>query len=148
MDRVSLEKLLGQGLSLTEIGRRFGKDPSTVGYWVAKHGLKATGREKYAPKGGLCREELERLVEEGASLKQIAGAVGRSTATVRHWLAKYGLHTQCPSGAPRRPGAQQAHEEGLHEAIVLCPRHGKTEHVRDRRGSFRCRRCRADAAVT
>lgn len=83
MDLASLEQMLSQGLSLAEIGRRFGKHESTIAYWVQKHGFRATGREKYAPKGGLRREELEPLVAEGASLAQIADAVGRSTATVR-----------------------------------------------------------------
>lgn len=52
MDRASLEQLLDSGLSLAAIGRRFDKDPSTVGYWVKKHGLRAIGSEKYAPRGG------------------------------------------------------------------------------------------------
>jgi transposase-like protein len=43
MDRGSLEQLLGQGLSLAEIGRRFGRHEATVGYWVEKHGLKLEG---------------------------------------------------------------------------------------------------------
>jgi hypothetical protein len=30
MDKQSLEFLLGHGLSVGDIGRRFGKDPSTV----------------------------------------------------------------------------------------------------------------------
>lgn len=147
MDRASLEQMLGQGLSLSEIGQRLGKDPSTVGYWVKKHGLKAIGSEKYAPRGGLRREQLEPLVVEGASLAQIADAVGRSMATVRYWLAKYGLRTRCPRGAPRRPGAQQARLEGRQQAVVVCPQHGAVEHVRDSRGSYRCRQCRADAVV-
>ena len=46
MDRASLEKLLGEGLSLAEIGRRFGLHEATVGYWVQKHGLEAVNREK------------------------------------------------------------------------------------------------------
>jgi transposase len=147
MDRVLLEKLLGQGLSLAEIGRRFDRDPSTVGYWVKKHGLVATGSDKFSPKGGLRREELEPLVEGGASIAQIADAVGRSMGTVRHWLAKYDLHTRCPAGAPRRLGALQAQEAGLTNATVVCPKHGATDHVRDGRGSYRCRKCRADAVV-
>ncbi len=147
MDRASLEQMLDQGLSLAEIGRRFGKHEATVAYWIQKHGLAATGKEKYAPKGGLRREELEPLVAEGASLTQIADAVGRSTATVRHWLTKYGLRTQCPSRGPRRPGAQRARSEGLQEAVVVCPEHGAVEHVRDSHGSYRCRRCRAEAVV-
>jgi len=147
MDRASLEQLLGQRLSLAEIGRRFGKDPSTVGYWIKKHELEAAGSKKFAPRGGLRREDLEPLVANGASIAQIADAVGRSMGTVRHWLAKYGLRTQCPAGAPRRPGAQQALVEGLRQAVVVCPRHGATEHVRDARGHYRCRQCRVEAVV-
>ncbi len=147
MDRTSLAQMLNQGLSLAEIGRHFGKHEATVAYWIQKHGLTAVGKEKYAPKGGLRREDLEPLVTQGASLTQIADAVGRSTATVRYWLAKYGLRTQCPSRGPRRPGAVQARSEGLPEAVVVCPQHGAVEHVRDARGSYRCRRCRAEAVV-
>lgn len=68
MDRTSLEQLLGRGLSLAEIGRRFDLHESTVGYWVEKHGLRAVNRDKFAARGGLAREELEPLVEEGASI--------------------------------------------------------------------------------
>ncbi len=38
MDRESLEQMLGRGLSLAEIGRRFGKHEATVAYWAQKHG--------------------------------------------------------------------------------------------------------------
>jgi len=147
MDRASLEHLLGQGLSLAEIGRRFGRHEATVAYWLKKYGLDAVGSEKYAPRGGLRREQLEPLAAEGASLAEIASAVERSTATVRHWLAKYGLRTNCPSRGPRRPGAQQARAKGLSQAVVVCPRHGAVEHVRDTRGSYRCRRCRVDSVM-
>jgi DNA-directed RNA polymerase specialized sigma24 family protein len=37
MDKESLKLLLGQGLSVAEIGKRFGKDPSTVTYWMPRH---------------------------------------------------------------------------------------------------------------
>ncbi|MCL2770674.1 MAG: hypothetical protein FWD42_11305 [Solirubrobacterales bacterium] len=147
MDRASLEQLLAEGQSLAQIGRRFDLDPSTVGYWVKQHGLEAVGKQKYSPRGGLRRDQLEPLVASGASLTEIADAVGRSTATVRHWLGKYGLRTQCPFRGPRRPGALQARESALDNAIVICPTHGATEHVRDARGSYRCRKCRADAVV-
>ena len=59
MDRASLEKLLRQGLSLAEIGRRFDLHESTVGYWAHKHGLEAVNRARHAAKGGLTLEELE-----------------------------------------------------------------------------------------
>jgi transposase len=93
MDRASLEQLLGQGLSLAEIGRRFDRHEATVAYWVEKHGLQAASRDKHVAKGGLTREELEPLVEAGMSIAGIAEAVGRSKATVRHWLIRHGMKT-------------------------------------------------------
>src|SRR5581483_6063667 len=33
MEKSSLQLLLAQGLSVAQIGQRFGKDPSTVSYW-------------------------------------------------------------------------------------------------------------------
>jgi transposase len=88
MDRASLEQLLGQWLSLAEIGRRFGRHEATVSYWVKKHGLEAANHDKHAARGGIAREELERLVEARMSIAQIAEAVGRSKPTVRHWLIR------------------------------------------------------------
>jgi len=41
MDNQSLELLLGQGLSIERIAKRFGKDPSTVSYWMKKSGLES-----------------------------------------------------------------------------------------------------------
>src|SRR5690348_2816879 len=94
MDRASLEQLLRRGLSLAEIGRRFDLHESTVGYWVKKHGLAATNRERCAPRGGVPEQDLVALVEAGLSIAQIAEDLGRSKATVRHWLGRFGLKTQ------------------------------------------------------
>jgi transposase len=54
MDRASLEKMLGQGLSLAEIGRRFERHEATVSYWVKKYGLQAVNHEKHVSRGGRC----------------------------------------------------------------------------------------------
>jgi len=147
MDRTSLEQLLGRGLSLAEIGRRFGLHESTVGYWVEKHGLQAVNRDKYAARGGLERDELEALVEQGASIAQIAETVGCSKGSVRHWLSRYRLRTQGRTGAPSRTGAREAREAGLPVAILPCPHHGDCEHVREPRGYYRCRTCRQEAVI-
>jgi transposase len=48
VDRDSLVVLLGQGLSVEEIGRRFDRHPSTVSYWLRKHGLEAVKKDKHA----------------------------------------------------------------------------------------------------
>jgi transposase len=147
MDRASLEQLLGQGLSLAEIGRRFELHESTVGYWVRQHGLQAVNREKFAARGGLAREELEPLVKDGASIAQIAEAVGRSKGSVRHWLDRYELCTTNAGGGPSREGAREARAAGLSETVLRCPRHGEVAHVRGSRGYFRCRTCRVEAVI-
>lgn len=133
MDRDSLRLLLAQGLSLEEIGRRYGKHPSTVGYWVQKHGLEANGPAKYAPKGGLTREQLEPLLAEGLTGR----AIGVSLATVRHWLAKYELRT---AGAELRANAAER------RAFVerQCPRHGP-RRFRWRGDGYRCPKCDSEA---
>jgi transposase len=147
MDRTSLEQLLGQGLSLAEIGRRVDLHEATVSYWVKKYGLQAVNRDKHVARGALGREELERLVEEGASIAQIAETLGRSTGSVRHWLGKYELNTTNAGGGRRREGVREARAAGLTETVLRCPRHGEVAHVRGSRGYFRCRTCRVEAVI-
>lgn len=76
MERESLGELLGQGLSVEKIAQRFGKHPSTVSYWMEKHGLTAVNREKHAAKGGIERQRLEALVDAGSTIAQIASELG------------------------------------------------------------------------
>jgi transposase len=147
MDRAVLQELLSEGLSLAEIGRRFDRHEATVAYWLQRHGLEAAGLRQHAAKGALTRSQLEPLIEAGMSIAQIAGAVGRSKATVRHWLGKHELKTVRAAGAKPRYVVRLAREAGLREATLSCPRHGETDHVRDGRGYLRCRRCRAEAVV-
>jgi transposase len=147
MDQASLEDFLARGLSLEAIGQRTGHHASTVAYWVTKHDLRAANRERHLARGGLDRETLRDLVEEGASIAEIAVRVDRSKTTVRHWLARFGLKTSNRAG--RRPGAKElaAREAGLASLGMTCPRHGETDFCLDARGGYRCKRCRA-AAVT
>jgi transposase len=143
MNRASLEQLLGQGLSLAEIGRRVGRHEATVSYWLKKHGLAAVNHAKHEAKGGLRREELSQLVDAGKSIAEIAEAVGRSKPTVRHWLARYGLKTHGALG--RRVGVEvtRARDAGLEVTILNCKHHGETAFVLDQRGYYRCKRCRS-----
>lgn len=90
MDRAVLEKMLGGGLSLAELGARMGRHESTVAYWLSRYGLEASGRRRHAAKGGLTRAQLAPLIEEEMSISQIAEALDRSNATVRHWLKAQG----------------------------------------------------------
>jgi transposase len=145
MDRSSLEQMLGQGQSLAEIGRRFDLHESTVGYWVSKHGLQAVSHEKHAAKGGLARADLERLIEAGASIAEIAVEVGRSKATVRHWLKEYNLKT--------RRTEQRRHRiadcSGALSDVVIreCPHHGTTEFKLRTPSGYRCLKCRSEAVT-
>ncbi len=116
MDRESLRLLLAQGISVEKIGARFGKHPSTVAYWMKKHGLEAPNRERHAARGGIDRERLVGFIETGMTIAEIAASVGLSKSAVRHWLRKYGLEDQEQSWpAPRaaragRKGSRKARD--------------------------------------
>ncbi len=144
MDRASLEQMLAQGLSLAEIGQRFDLHESTVGYWVEKHGLRAVNRDKFAARGGLARDELEPLVEGGASIAQIADVVGRSKATVRHWLREYGLTTR------RAEWRRTSIATGDMQPNIVqreCSQHGLTDFKRRSPSGYRCLKCRSEAVA-
>lgn len=141
MDRAQLAAWIEEGLSLSEIGRRVCRDPSTVGYWVTKHGLVASGRDKHAPRGGIVDEVLEIMCEDGLTLQEMADQLGRSVSTIRYWLGVYGLTTRRPWGRRSRNGAKRR------VITEVCRHHGHTEFVLEGRGAYRCRRCR-QAAVS
>jgi transposase len=147
VDRASLELLLRQGLSLAEIGRRIGRHESTVGYWAQKHGLEAVNRDKHVAKGPLEREQLGPLVEAGMSIAEIGESVGRSKATVRHWLTRYGLKTHGAFGRRLSPQRAVAREAGVQTLILPCRHHGETDFVLDKRGQYRCKQCRSKAVA-
>jgi transposase len=146
MDKHSLELLLAQGFSIERIAKRFGKDPSTVGYWVKKHGLSSPYADKHAAKGGIERERLEELVERGMTIAEIATEVGLSKGAVRHWLRRHGLRTKNRRGR-RAKAAAQAKEAGVLTVRMTCAHHGETEFALESRGYYRCKRCRAEAVT-
>jgi transposase-like protein len=140
MERDWLEEQLGAGRSIEAIARGVGRHPSSVAYWVHKHDLASMHAVRHAPRGGIDRDALRDLVEGGLSVRAIAGRLGVSPTTVRHWLAKHGLQT---SRARRlRLGGSSPEEP-----IIACPTHGPTPHVRGSDGYWRCRRCRAAAVM-
>lgn len=128
---------MAKGMSLEAIGERAGKHPSTVGYWVKKHGLTALNADRHAPKGRLDREELEVLAEAGLTLQEIADRLDRSVSVVRHWMGRYELSTR-RRRRPRPPGDPE-------RAEMVCRRHGATTFVLEGRGYYRCGRCRSEA---
>jgi hypothetical protein len=150
MDREFLAECLAAGMSLPEIGVLTNRHPSTVGYWVEKYGLVANGKAKYAPRGGLTREQLEPLVERDATLQEMADELGRSMSTVRYWLKELGFKQSGRRG--RRPAVpraviDQAIGAGARRVTGRCRWHGEGEFVIENSGRARCRRCRMDAVT-
>jgi len=139
MDKRFLEDSLAQEMSLEAIGSKAGKHPSTIGYWLKKHGLTAVGRDRFSPRGGLDRGELEAAVENGLTLDEMARSVNRDISTVRYWLRRYGLKA---TGGSRRRETREAKQRGLRHIERRCPQHGRTRFVLENRGSYRCMKCR------
>lgn len=139
MDKGLLEDCLERGMSLDSIGELVGKHPSTVSYWLKKHGLEASKAERHAPRGGIDKGQLEALVGEGLTLREIAERLDRSATTIRHWLSKYGLKTI------RRKRSRAAGDPV--KVGMKCRRHGHTDFVLEGRGYYRCTRCRAEATA-
>jgi transposase len=147
MDKASLELLLAQGLSVERIARRFGKHPSTVSYWLAKHGLEAVGHEKHSAKGGVSRERLQALVESGMTVAELSAELRRSTGTVRYWLGRFGLRTLASRDPSRTEKAEAARGAGLVTLTMSCKLHGETDFILEGRGYYRCKRCRSEAVT-
>jgi transposase-like protein len=141
MDRQQLKRYLDEGLSLRQIGKLADLDHSTVAYWVAKHGLTANGARR-ASHGGLDKESLERLIEDGATMREMADALEVSPSTIQYWLKKLGLRTK--NGVGRRPGVEG---RTLPVTTATCPRHGETPYVLQGHGGYRCKRCRTEAVA-
>lgn len=141
MERAELEVYLQEGLSLGQIGRRVGLHPSTVSYWLRKHGLAPVNRDRCSPKGGLTREQLAPLVEEGLSVREIARRVGLAYSTVRHWLRAHGLETD---GARRLRTPRSERPDLVQRA---CRHHGLTTFVLTKAKHYRCRACAREAVI-
>jgi len=102
--------------------------------------LAASRSRKQARRESLREEQLKPLIEDGATLKEMAEQLDRSVSAVRYWLGKYGLQSANPRGPRRRGGG-----EGT--ALFECRRHGTTEFRLEGRGHYRCKRCRTEAVI-
>jgi transposase len=113
--------MLDEGWSLERIGRHFGRNASTVSYWLKKHGLKAAHRQKHRPKGRIERETLVELVDAGCTLREMAHRLGVGTASVRHWLDKYALRTRAAvRRAADRPTVARATSSATASRTAEC----------------------------
>jgi transposase len=134
MERDWLERELAKGRSIESLARELDRPASTVAYWVHKHGLERTQATGHAARGAVARETLEQLLARGLSARAIARELGRSQASVRHWLARYGLTTTRPVVAA-----------DIREVERVCPEHGSTRFVRySAVDTFRCEQCRRE----
>ena len=126
MEAQWLASQLDAGRSIESIAREAGRSPSTVAYWVNKHGLTSQHAERHRARGGLTREQLEPLVAAGVPIRAMAEQLGMSYTTVRHWLARHGLHH-----AARAPSRGYARDERTGSATVMrdCP-HPRAGHLR------------------
>ena len=143
MRKEFLERCLAEGLSLEQIGRRAGRNPSTVSYHLKKHGLTPANRQRHLQRGAIPRDQLAELHASGASLREIATHFDRGVNTVRYWLRKYGLGPT--AGGLRRAAINQARLAGERDVLLECPHHGRASHVVEKGGRVRCRRCRSAA---
>jgi Helix-turn-helix domain len=141
MKRRSLEDCLAKGMSLEAIGELAGRHPSTVSYWLKKHGLRAAGSEKHSQRGPLCQEGLKALVDSGATLAEIAVRLDRNIDSVRYWLDRHQIRLRNSRGPRPRLG------DGAKTAMFECRRHGVTEFTLEGRGNYRCKQCRSRAVV-
>ena len=130
------------GRSIESIACETGRAPSTVTYWVNKHGLTSQHAARHASRGGLTREQLEPLVGAGLPIRAIAEQLGVSYTTVRHWLRRYGLVTP---RAERLASTREARDARVISDVVACPVHGPSRHVKRTDGGLRCLACRSDA---
>ncbi len=137
MEREWLEEQLATGRSLQAIAEAAGRSASTVAYWIDKHGLVASHASRHAAKGPVEEAVLRDLVERGASTRDIAAELGRSQASVRHWLARFGLRTALAVG---RGGDKPA------TAVRRCDVHGEVAFRLYEGYRYRCPAC-VSAAV-
>jgi transposase len=139
MDKDVLQGFLDEGQSLEEIGRRLGRHPSTVSYWLRKHGLTAAHRERHASRGEIAKETLVNFLREGATIQEMGDALHVSKTTIRHWMAKYGLESE---RAQRIKQTRAALARGQEVVRLHCPTHGMTDYWLEGRGYYRCLKCR------
>ncbi|HEY2770238.1 MAG TPA: helix-turn-helix domain-containing protein [Solirubrobacteraceae bacterium] len=144
MERERLELLLDERLSLEQLAARLRTEEAVVIFWLGAYDLEIPDPAKHAAKGGIERERLTALVDEGLSIAQIAGQVGLSKTTVRYWMKRFGLRSRNvrpPSIADEKRKAKAA---GVNVINSVCHRHGETEFVLEGRGYYRCKTCRAE----
>jgi transposase len=141
MEKAFLEARLAEGLSLEKIGELVGKHPSTVAYWLKKHGLQANGKERHSPKRAIDPDSLRGLVDSGATIREMCEELGAGYSSVRYWMKKLGLRT---AYAERVEQFEKLRAAGHRKVYARCPKHGHTSFFQRANGGYRCARCNSD----
>lgn len=139
-----MEDRLAKGMSLEAIGREVGKHPSTVSYWLKKHGLSAVGAERHSPSGAIDPDRVAELVDQGASIRAMAEEFGVGYSTMRYWLKRLKLET---ARSVRKAEGERAQQDGLRRTYLRCPEHGHTAFYARTEGGYRCAKCNARAVA-
>jgi DNA-binding CsgD family transcriptional regulator len=142
MSKEELEGYLAEGLSLAQIGKRVGRNPSTISYHLKKHGLTPVNQGKHAARGPIPELVLRTAVATGAPLREIARDLDRSHSTVRYWIARYGIAYHGIKGNREKALAARARGETVIE--LRCRHHGLTDFYVGPTGDYKCKRCRKE----
>ena len=86
--------LAALGMGPREIGRRLGRDHSTISRAAQRFGI------AFAPKYQLREQDVRRLRNEGLTIREIAHRLGRSTSRVTKVLRAMGLAERGPLSGP------------------------------------------------
>jgi hypothetical protein len=137
MEKRLLEDCLAKRMSLQAIGEQVGRHPSTVGYWLKKHGLSATGKVRHSPNDAVDPDRVPSLVEEG--LYQANGC------GVRGWLFDHALLGSTAGLGDRSSGASEGGRtckgsrasQGIHKV----PQAWSRRFFARREGGFRRSKC-------
>lgn len=91
------------------------------------------------------RDDLVKLIEEGLSQREIASRIGKSQASVKHWLGKHGLKTlhkqhnvktdyRCACGEANPDNfAQRAKDRRCHRVCKQCHYRIRIERYREKK---------------
>lgn len=105
----------GEGLTLAKVGERLDVSEATIHRWMDHHGIdRRNGGVEDGNAPYRDREVLERLyVQQGLSLREIAGRFGCYNTTVHYWLKRHGIETRNQKTAyGSKTGTYQIGSEG------------------------------------
>jgi DNA-binding CsgD family transcriptional regulator len=142
MTKEELQGYLAEGLSLEQIGKRAGRNPSTISYHLKKHGLQPINGRKHKSRGAIPELRLRTLASEGISVRAMARRLDRSPSTVRYWLGRYEIEVHRIKG--NRAKALAARARGETVIVLQCRHHGRADFYVAPDATYHCKSCRAE----